>query len=77
LGIVAGGLANLLNPERCVISGGMIQAGELLFDEIRSVCLEHAYPTPGKRMQILPAALDEDAGLIGAAGVAMKKPHES
>lgn len=71
LGIIAANMANALNPERCVFSGGMIQAGPILFDAIRESAREHSFQAPGKRMQILPAALGADAGLIGAAGVAL------
>lgn len=66
LGILCSGVAELLNPERCVISGGMIEAGELLFSSIRKTCLtrnEH----PSRSMEILPARLGGNAGLVGAA----------
>lgn len=73
LGVMAANMANLLNPERCVFSGGMIKAGDLLFDAIREGCAEHAFPAPAKRMEILPAALGGDAGVIGAAGLALQR----
>ena len=66
LGIMASDVAELLNPERCVVSGGMIQAGAMLFDAIRSTCLNRNQH-PGRTMEILPAELGGNAGLIGAA----------
>ncbi len=71
LGVMAANLANLLNPERCIFAGGMIRAGDLLFDAIRDECAARAFPAPAARMTILPAALGPDAGLIGAAGCAL------
>ncbi|HJT55002.1 MAG TPA: ROK family protein [Ktedonobacteraceae bacterium] len=62
------GLANyvtLLDPERIVIGGGMADAGQMLFDPLkavlaREICFE---PVPS----VLPAALGNDAGYLGAA----------
>ncbi len=71
LGVMAANMANLLNPERCIFSGGMIKAGAILFDAIKQECLKRAFPVPARRMQILPAELGGDAGLIGAAGCAL------
>lgn len=66
LGVLASDVAELLNPERCVISGGMIEAGDLLFGAIRRTCLERN-EHPGRSMEILPAQLGGNAGLVGAA----------
>lgn len=76
LGLMAANMANLLNPERCVFSGGMIEAGDILFNAIREECLRRAFPVPASRMEILPAQLGPDAGLIGAAGVALVITNE-
>lgn len=67
IAIMASNMANLLNPDRFIISGGMIQAGDFLFDMIRREYNKRPFETPVKRMKILPATLEEDAGVIGAA----------
>ena len=62
------GLANyitLLDPERVIIGGGMADAGQMLFEPLiavlaREVCFEPVPP-------VLPAALGNDAGYLGAA----------
>ncbi len=69
LGVMASAVAELLNPERCVVSGGMIQAGEPLFAAIRTTCLNRNNH-PGRTMEIIPAALGPNAGLVGAADYA-------
>ena len=73
LGIMAGSMANLLNPDRCVFYGGMVRAGELLFAPLREAARRQSFKTPFSRMRILPAALGEDAGLLGAAACAMRR----
>jgi len=77
LGIVLGGLANVLNPELCCVSGGMINAGEMLFGPMRESVREHSFPLPGKRLKIVPAELGEPAGIIGAAGCALTRSATS
>lgn len=70
LGVLCASLAEVLNPELCVVSGGMIEAGEELFAAIRKACRErNRHPAP-KTMEILPAALGGNAGLVGAADCA-------
>ena len=71
LGLMAANMANLLNPERCVFAGGMTRAWNLLSPPLLAEVDRHALATPKARMQVLPAALGDDAGLIGAAGCAM------
>ncbi|MBN1257402.1 MAG: ROK family protein [Planctomycetes bacterium] len=77
LGVLAADMANLLNPEKMIFSGGMIAAGALLFDEINAEFKRLAFPVPAARMQILPAQLGGDAGLIGAAGCALNSLETS
>ncbi|MCD8350383.1 MAG: ROK family protein [Planctomycetaceae bacterium] len=72
LGVMASDVAELLNPERCVVSGGMIQAGENLFNAMRNTCMTRNQH-PGRTMEIIPAALGGNAGLIGAADQAKVK----
>jgi len=73
LGIGLTTLANLLNPEMIVICGGVIAAGDVLFEPMRRTLRELAFKEPGERAQVVPAQLGGDAGLIGAAGVALQR----
>jgi glucokinase len=64
-------LANILDPELIVISGGLVELGALLFDPLgvafhdRLEATEHRPSVP-----IVPAALGERAGAVGAAVLA-------
>lgn len=73
LGIGISSLINLLNPEKVVLCGGMIAAGEVLFEPIRRTARELTFEVPGKRAQILSAGLGADSGVIGSAGCALAR----
>jgi len=76
LGIGLTTLANLLNPEMFVICGGVVAAGDVLFDPMRRTLRELAFKVPGKRARVVPAAFGDDAGMIGAAGIALEHVNE-
>ena len=74
-GIAAGSLANILDPEAIVLSGGMSGAGTLWWDGVREGFAAEAID-PLAHLELLPAALGNDAALIGAAGLFLA-PTES
>ena len=67
LGVAVASLTNLLNPEIFVIGGGVINAGDLIFDPIRHEIEKRAYKWSASILKVLPAQLGDDAGIIGAA----------
>lgn len=69
LGMGCVSLINTLDPELLVIGGGVSQIGEPLFDAIRGYVSQHALSPSGRRTAIVPAALSQNAGLIGAASL--------
>jgi glucokinase len=77
LGLGIASLINLLNPEKVILCGGMIAAGDVLFDPIRKTAKEMSFEVPGNRAQIIPAGLGPDSGVIGAAGCALARYEES
>lgn len=60
---------NVLNPEAVVIMGGVTRAGPVLFDPLRVEIRRRAFKVAAEACRILPAALPETAGVVGAAGV--------
>jgi glucokinase len=69
------GLTNviwLVNPDRIVIGGGVAQAGERLFRYVRETIQHRCERTFWERLEIVPAALGNDAGIIGAASLALE-----
>jgi glucokinase len=67
IGVGVANLINMLNPERFVIGGGIAQAGELLFAPIRRTVDSRAVPLQRGTAEIVPAALGDQAGVVGAA----------
>lgn len=69
IGIGCVTLINTFDPELLVIGGGVSQVGAPLFDAVRDYIYEHALNPSGRNTTIVPAALQQDAGLIGAAAL--------
>jgi len=68
---------NALNPDIVVIGGGVIGAGELLFDPLRRFVSELTFDTIDNAASIVPAKLGIKAGTVGAAGIAMRREGSS
>jgi len=66
-------LVNIFNPELIVVGGGAAAAGELLFEPARRVIAERALPPARDQVRVAAAALGPDAGLFGAAALALAK----
>lgn len=66
-------LVNLLNPALVIVGGGVTRAGELLFAPVRRIVQEEAFERPWAAVQVVPAALGDDVGVIGAAAVAYER----
>jgi glucokinase len=69
------GVANviwLVNPDRIVIGGGVANAGERLFGYIRRTVRARCEETFWKKLEIVPATLHNDAGIIGPATLAIE-----
>ena len=66
-----GGLINILDPELIVISGGLIDLGDSLLGPLRAVLPEYVEAADRRPMPpVVPAALGEHAGAVGAAALA-------
>jgi glucokinase len=70
LGVALASLANIFDPDVIVIGGGVIAAGDLLVAPARAELAERALP-PMNQAPVVAAALGPDAGMIGAAALAM------
>lgn len=63
-------MQHMSNPQRVVLAGGMIKAGDFLLSRIRKHRDEMAWNLIDDRPEIMFATLGDDAGVIGAAGCA-------
>src|SRR3990170_3360082 len=73
IGIAVASLVNVLNPAMVVFGGGVSKVGDLLFDTVRRVVRERAFEHPAEAAKIVPAALGDDVGVIGAAAVVYRR----
>lgn len=74
--VLAAGLTNVLNifnPERIILGGGVMQAGDLLLEPLRRRALTATLGAQGQVADIVPAALGERIGVYGAATVALRR----
>jgi glucokinase len=70
------GLTNVIHmvePQRILIGGGVSQAGHLLFEPIRETVNQRVMSDIYHGVEILPAALGDDAGLLGAVALVLSK----
>jgi predicted NBD/HSP70 family sugar kinase len=70
LGIGLAGLVNIFNPERIVVGGRFAKLFPFLADTIDSQLDRYALGAPRELVTVAPAALGENAPLIGAAELA-------
>ncbi|MGB9893657.1 MAG: ROK family protein, partial [Candidatus Saccharicenans sp.] len=73
LGIGISALINLFNPEAIVIGGGVTQAGDILFDTVRSTVKARALSRISREVEILPATFGPKAAVMGAVSLIMQK----
>lgn len=66
-------VVSLFEPQRVIVGGGMADVGELIFAPIRRAMAERCYLVSRGyvTMELVPAKLGDDAGVIGAAGMAL------
>ena len=71
LGAALADVVWLLNPDAIVLGGGVALAGELLFAPTRRTIVERTSPVFHEALDVLPATLGSDAGLIGCGALAV------
>ncbi len=71
IGEVLAGLVNFFNPARIVVGGGVSQVGDVMLAAIRQKIYQHALPLATRRLAVEHSTVGADAGLIGAAVLAI------
>lgn len=69
-------MRHIVEPERVVLAGGMIKAGEIIVERVRKFYDEMIWTLKPEPMDICLATLGDDASIVGAAGLA-KHAYES
>jgi glucokinase len=65
-------IVNLFEPELVVIGGGVSRSGELLLGPLRGRVRAEAMTPAGKAVGIVPAALGDRVGVVGAAAIVLE-----
>lgn len=69
LGKAMAGVAVIVNPQRFIIGGGVSNAGEFLFEQVREVFHKFTPEVIAEDVEIVSAVLGNNAGIVGAAGL--------
>lgn len=72
LGVGLASLANAFDPEVIVIGGGAIAADEMLLEPARAELAARALPPVRDRVRVARAHFGEEAGMLGAALLALR-----
>lgn len=70
LGLALANAANVVNPEKIVIGGGVSKAGDWLAERVMKYFQQFAFPRVAESASIVIATLGNDAGVIGGAWLA-------
>ena len=76
LGIGVVNLIHIFDPDLVVLGGGVSKLGPLLFDPVRDWVRKYAITPEQRETPILPAALGDQVGLLGAVAWAGEKSRE-
>lgn len=67
LGTSLASLTNVFNPELIILGGGVVEGGNDFVDIVKTTIMEKALPCAREGLRVVPAALGNNAGFIGAA----------
>lgn len=71
LGLGIANIVSILNPQMVVLGGGLMQAADLFLSTVNQVMADCAQPIAAQQVRIEITSLGEDAGLLGAARLAL------
>ncbi|HUU58985.1 MAG TPA: ROK family protein [Phycisphaerae bacterium] len=70
LAVACVNICRIFDPERIVLAGGLTKAGDDLMDPLREHFRQMHWTLSAPKTELLLSSLGNDAGVIGAAGVA-------
>lgn len=71
LGAGVASMINAFNPQRVIVGGGVASVGALLFEPLSRIALGRAMKPLAKGVDVVPAQLGDQVGVMGAAAVAL------
>lgn len=73
LGVGLGNLITILAPDVIVLGGGVMQSFDLFYPAMRATITKNVTLVPSAQVSIVPAALGQNAGVIGAAKALLER----
>ena len=73
IGVGIANYINLLDPDMIIISGGVVNAGDILLERLIPVIKERQMKFAGRKVKIKVGALSENATSMGAAAMILKE----
>ncbi|TFG57604.1 MAG: ROK family protein, partial [Spirochaetales bacterium] len=73
IGIGIYNVFQVLNPEAVIIGGGLMNLGQEYIEEIRRTFYSYVREMMFDRMEIIPAELEGNSGLVGAAALLLER----
>ena len=71
VGVAIANIVNIFNPQLVVVGGGVMGAGEMLLEPARAELARRALPPLCKLVRVEAAAFAHEAGMVGAAVLAL------
>ena len=71
-GVGLANLVNIFNPELILVGGGVAKMGDLLLQPAIKVVKEKAFATSANAVEIKPALLGDDSGVLGAVAFVLE-----
>ncbi len=66
-------IANILGPEKVIVSGGVSRAGDILFKPMIKEFKKRSFKYLRTRIKIVPGKLLDDAGILGSSSLVFKQ----
>ena len=66
LGVGITNIIHLYDPQIVIVSGGISKAGRILFDPLRKTVKQHVMGSTYRKCRIVPPALGDNGGVLGA-----------
>jgi glucokinase len=76
LGLGVLNLIHIFDPDKVVVGGGVSKLGALLFDPVRAWVRDHAMAPVQRETPVVPAALGDQVGLLGAVAWAAERTND-
>jgi predicted NBD/HSP70 family sugar kinase len=73
VGLIAGAICNVLNPELIIVGGELIVAGDVLVDAVRAGVNRAVMPAIRNDAPIVAATLGDRAEMLGAVGLVLEE----